>query len=189
VPHRGDQGPASWGLLRYLDQAAVDRQRTTYADQSGLMTAEALLRRQRLGWPREFPPLVKGAAQIAAHLETSDDRNIYYWYYATQLLHNMKNKDWERWNLKVRDGLINIQIKEAGCAGGSWDPNLPTADRWGQSAGRLYVTSLSILTLEVYYRYLPLYRGYDDNQDSSDPLLKDEPGKDDGPLKVDAKPG
>jgi hypothetical protein len=179
---------------RYLDGAAVDRQRTTYAYLPGrglspVMTAEALLSRQLLGWPRDFPPLVKGAAQIAAHLETSDDRNIYYWYYATQLLHNMKNKDWERWNLKVRDNLINFQLKEAGCAGGSWDPHLPTADRWGQSAGRLYVTSLSILTLEVYYRYLPLYRGYDDNQDSSDPLLKDEPGKDDGPLKVDAKPG
>jgi hypothetical protein len=41
----------------------------------------------------------------------------------------------------------------------------------------MYVTSLSILTLEVYYRYLPLYRGYDDDQGRDDPLLKDEPGK------------
>ena len=28
-------------------------------------------------------------------------------------------------------------------------------------AGRLFQTSLSILTLEVYYRYLPLYRTAD----------------------------
>jgi hypothetical protein len=164
----------------YLDLAAVDPHRIGYAYQPGrglsvVMTAEALLSRQLLGWPRNYPPLVKGAAQIAADLETSDDRNIYYWYYATQLLHNMKNKDWERWNLKVRERLINMQVKEDGCAQGSWDPDLPVADRWGRSAGRLYVTSLSILTLEVYYRYLPLYRGYDDDQVKDDPMLSNDP--------------
>jgi hypothetical protein len=179
------------GCSHYLDLACVDRQRTTYSYQPGrslspVMTAEALLSRQLLGWPRNYPPLVKGAAQIAAHLLTFDDRNIYYWYYATQLLHNMKNKDWEQWNLKVREGLINIQVKEAGCAAGSWDPNLPTADRWGQMAGRLYTTSLSILTLEVYYRYLPLYRGYDEDQGSEDPLLKDDLSEE--PAKKPAKP-
>ena len=32
-------------------------------------------------------------------------------------------------------------------------------DRWGVGAGgRLFVTSLSLLTLEVYDRYLPLYQ-------------------------------
>ncbi len=139
------------------------------------MTAEALLSRQLLGWPRNFPPLVKGASQIAAHLDTSDQRNIYYWYYATQLLHNMKNKDWEKWNLKVREGLIGMQIKDGTCANGSWDPNFPQADLWGQRAGRLFTTSLSILTLEVYYRYLPMYRGYDDDQDKEDTMLKDDP--------------
>ena len=94
---------------RYLDLAAVDQHRIGYSYQPGrgglsyVMTAEGLLSRQLLGWPRNYPPLVKGAAQIAAHLETLDERNIYYWYYATQLLHNMKNKDWESWNPKVRE--------------------------------------------------------------------------------------
>jgi hypothetical protein len=166
---------------RYLDLAATDRSRTTYSYQPGrggaspVMTAEALLSRQLLGWPRNFPPLVKGASQIADHLDTSDQRNIYYWYYATQLLHNMKNKDWEKWNLKVRENLISLQITDGTCANGSWDPNFPVADVWGLRAGRLYTTSLSILTLEVYYRYLPLYRGYDDDQEKEDPMLKDDP--------------
>ena len=31
-------------------------------------------------------------------------------------------------------------------------------DRYGSQAGRHYVTSLSCLTLEIYYRYLPLYK-------------------------------
>ncbi len=165
---------------RYLDLAAVDQHRIGYSYQPGrgfsyVMTAEGLLSRQMLGWPRNYPPLVKGAAQIAAHLETFNERNIYYWYYATQLLHNMKNKDWESWNPKVREALISMQVKQDGCALGSWDPDFPAADHWGQTAGRLYVTSLSILTLEVYYRYLPLYRGYDDDQGNDDPMLKSDP--------------
>ncbi len=168
------------GCSKYLDQAAVDRSRTMYAYQPGrggasaVMTAEALLGRQLLGWARNYPPLVKGASQIAQDLETSDQRNIYYWYYATQLLHNMKNKDWEKWNLKVREGLIGLQVKDGTCANGSWDPMMPVADIWGMRAGRLYTTSLSILTLEVYYRYLPLYRGYDEDQEKDDPLFKEE---------------
>jgi hypothetical protein len=41
---------------------------------------------------------------------------------------------------------------------GSWDPDKPTRDAWSEPGGRLMVTSLSTLTLEVYYRYLPLYK-------------------------------
>jgi hypothetical protein len=154
---------------RYLDSAAADRHRVTYAYMPGrpatpVMTAEALVSRQLLGWPRDFPPLVKGASQVAAHLDTMDARNIYYWYYGTQLLHNMRNKDWERWNPKVRESLIEMQVRDESCAHGSWDPDRPVPDQWGAAAGRLYVTSLSILTLEVYYRYLPMYRGYDEDQ-------------------------
>ncbi len=165
---------------RYLDQAAVDRSRTIYSyrpergDASPIMTAEALVSRQLLGWARNSPPLVKGASQVAQDLETNPKRNIYYWYYATQLLHNMKNKDWEKWNPRVREGLINLQVKDGTCAHGSWDPYTPVADAWGKPGGRMFTTSLSILTLEVYYRYLPLYRDYDEDQEKDDPLFKEE---------------
>jgi hypothetical protein len=150
------------GCKAYLDMAAVDARKTVYAyrpsrSPSPVMTAEALLARQYLGWPRDFPPLVKGAGRIAVDLEESKERNIYYWYYATQLLHHMKNQDWEKWNLRVREYLIGSQILADSSAKGSWDPFLPGPDRWGRSGGRLFMTSLSVLTLEVYYRYLPLY--------------------------------
>ena len=97
------------GCKTYLDSAATDRKRTMYSYMPGepetpVMTAEALLSRQYLGWRRDYPPLVKGAAHVAKHLETAPERNIYYWYYATQLLHNMQNDDWKRWNLRVREG-------------------------------------------------------------------------------------
>ncbi|MGC8639653.1 MAG: prenyltransferase/squalene oxidase repeat-containing protein [Isosphaeraceae bacterium] len=169
------------GCADYLNLAATDSKKILYAYQPGravspVMTAEALVSRQLLGWPRNHPSLVKGAGRIAAHLEKDNDRNIYYWYYATQLLHNMKNKDWERWNPRVREFLIKTQVKDDTCASGSWDPFQPAADRWGGTAGRLFQTSLSILTLEVYYRYLPLYRT-GDTEGGLEAALKVEPGK------------
>jgi hypothetical protein len=167
---------------RYLDQAATDKSRVTYFYQPGrprgdslldpVMTTEALLSRQLLGWPRDFPPLIKGVGMISAHLQESGVRNIYYWYYATQLLHNMKGPRWERWNLKIREGLIRLQVKNGTCAEGSWDPFEPEVDLWSRHAGRLYLTSLSILTLEVYYRYLPIYRSFDDDQEKPDTAMK-----------------
>ena len=155
------------GCNAYLNLAATDGKRVLYAYQpnqapSAVMTAEALVGRQILGWGRNHPSLVKGAGRVAANLESSEERNIYYWYYATQLLHNMRNKDWERWNPRVREVLVGTQSHEDGCAAGSWDPSFPSQDRWGAAGGRLFQTSLSILTLEVYYRYLPLYRTADE---------------------------
>jgi hypothetical protein len=158
------------GCKTYLDLAATDGKRTAYSytpngPASPVMTAEALLGRQYLGWPQDYPPLVKGASAVAKHLEASGERNIYYWYYATQLLHNMQNDDWKRWNLRVREGLIKMQVGGAGCDRGSWDPIHPQPDHWASSGGRLFLTSLSTLTLEVYYRYLPLYQPSDADKD------------------------
>ena len=154
------------GCSDYLNSAATDGKKVFYSylpgrDVSPVMTAEALVSRQLLGWPRNHPSLIKGASHVAAHLEKDRTRNIYYWYYATQLLHNLKNKDWEKWNPHVREELIRTQVNDDTCAAGSWDPSHPSSDRYGEVAGRLYLTSLSILTLEVYYRYLPLYRTAD----------------------------
>ncbi len=150
----------------YLDRAATDSKKTQYAYQPGsgatpVMSAEALLVRQYLGWPREAPELSAGVKLISGHLMESTERNIYYWYYATQLLHNMQNAAWKQWNTRLRDGLVSMQVRNKGCDYGSWDPAKPIPDRWGGEAGRLYTTAMSILTLEVYYRYLPLYRAGD----------------------------
>jgi hypothetical protein len=151
------------GCVHYLDQASCDKSRTTYSYLPGgaptpVMTAEALLCRHYLGWPRDYPAMVKGVAGVWQELQADPQRNIYYWYYSTQLLHNMQNKAWRQWNPMVRDGLIAQQVESKGCDQGSWSPLLPQPDRWGMRAGRLFQTSLSVLTLEVYYRWLPLYR-------------------------------
>lgn len=151
------------GCAVYLNLASFDRTRTTYGYMPGraptpTMNAEALLCRQYLGWTRDSPALVKGVANVWIELQDSGERNVYYWYYATQLLHNMQNKAWRIWNPKVRDGLVATQIGGDGCDRGSWSPDFPQPDRWGIRAGRVYETAMSLLTLEVYYRFLPLYR-------------------------------
>jgi hypothetical protein len=79
--------------------------------------------------------------------------NEYENYYITQVLHHWGGERWERWNRMNRQRLINTQIRE-GHAEGSWNPD----GRWGHTGGRLYMTCMNVLTLEVYYRHLPLYR-------------------------------
>ncbi len=170
---------------QYLDLAATDSSRTQYAYMPGMgprasMTAEGLLGRQILGWKRDHPTLVQGVAGVAAHLQSSGERNTYYWYYATQLLHNQKGPEWPRWNERIREELIATQISGDGCDHGSWSPVTPEPDIWLMRGGRLAMTSLSLLTLEVYYRYLPMYRepddGLDDEDDNARPLSPSDGG-------------
>jgi len=80
---------------------------------------------------------------------------MYYWYYATQTFHHVGGPLWNRWNLRMRDILIDTQKKGGGDAG-SWDPRGQHA-----GAGRLYMTALATCTLEVYYRHLPIFRQID----------------------------
>lgn len=130
---------------------------------SPAMTAEGLLCRQYLGWPREHPALRDGVAFLMQPENlprwTAGRRNVYAWYYATQVLHNIQGKDWETWNAALREELVKNQVK-GGKQGGSWHPTQPEGDHYEYAAagGRLYVTAMCILMMEVYYRHLPLYR-------------------------------
>lgn len=142
----------------YLDSASVYGG-SAYAYQPGrsdatpAMTAEGLLCRQYLGWPREHPGLIEGMNLLFADAPFSvDDQNVYYWYYATQVFHHYGGKYWRDWNDEMKVKLPALQIKE-GSERGSWAPQ---RDRWS-IGGRLYTTCLSLYCLEVYYRHMPLY--------------------------------
>ena len=76
----------------YLDKASSDG--SLYAYQPGhhpdhVMTAEALLCRQYLGWNQYDPKLVAGVEYLGSHLPNWLDRDVYYWYYGTQVMHHM----------------------------------------------------------------------------------------------------
>jgi hypothetical protein len=123
------------------------------------LTAVGLLCRQYLqGWGAGAPKMFKA---VNSYLKTNmpvSGKNMYYYYYATQVMHHLGGDNWKDWNLKMREVLVNEQDqgKTPGHKHqeGSWSPE---GDPHGGIGGRLMITSLSILTLEVYYRHLPLY--------------------------------
>ncbi len=128
---------------------------------SRTMTAVGLLMRLYDGWHRRETAMVQGAAFLRDNLPalgTSDDpqRDTYYWYYGTQVMFHMRGEYWQTWQDALRPLLVDTQIKDGQLAG-SWEPKGPIPDRWAEHAGRLYVTTLNLLSLEVKYRYLPLY--------------------------------
>jgi hypothetical protein len=92
---------------------------------------------------KQFPP-VKGYF------------DMYYYYYATQVMHFYEGPDWHKfWNPKMRDMLIEMQRKGDENINGSWDKDQGFI---GSQCGKLGTTCLALLTLEVYYRHLPLYK-------------------------------
>ncbi len=117
------------------------------------MTAEALFCQQMLGFRRDTARSRESVRYLLDHLPRLSELNLYYWYYGTLAMYQFGGPAWDEWNAAVRDTLIAEQVA-SGPLAGSWDPNGP----WGRYGGRLYSTALATLTLEVYYRLLPLYR-------------------------------
>jgi hypothetical protein len=137
---------------------------------STVMTGVGLLMRQYTGWNRDGEAMQRGAEHLLENLPTvgtsatpaltgtmkNPRRDTYYWYYATQFMFHMKGKYWKAWNEKLHPLLTDSQIT-TGPMAGSWDPLQPIPDKWGHQGGRIYLTAMNILSLEVYYRHLPIY--------------------------------
>jgi hypothetical protein len=125
------------------------------------MTAVGMLMRMYSGWRREHPAMRSAADYLLTYppengTAASPQRDAYYWYYATQVMFHMGGNYWNRWNQSLKPTLLGSQI-ERGEHAGSWDPLIPVPDRWSPHAGRIYVTAMNLLNLEVYYRHLPIY--------------------------------
>jgi hypothetical protein len=122
------------------------------------MTAVGLLCRQYLqSWGPQNIRLIKA---IDNHIKPQmgpggPRKHIYLYYYATQVMHHFGGEAWKQWNEPMREFLVNTQDKNPKSPQfGSWPA---ASDAHGASGGRLMITSLNLLTLEVYYRHLPLY--------------------------------
>jgi hypothetical protein len=142
---------------------------------SETMTAVGLLCTQYLGASSSDPRLVEGTRFLMNNLPDTKTRNNYYWYYATQVMHNQPGPQWDDWNRQMRTVLIKTQCGDAGCANGSWDPAKPGPDPWAAQGGRLMMTSLAALTLELYYRYPPLYASARHEPETIDRMLPSSP--------------
>lgn len=155
------QSPAVAALYRYNPRARDDEIQGHGLRVSHTMTAVGLLARLYLGWSREREEMQRGAAYLADQpprvgTPRENQRDTYYWYYATQVMFHMGGATWEQWNGELKPILLSSQLRE-GPEAGSWDPVDPIPDRWARYAGRIYVTTMNLLSLEVYYRHLPIY--------------------------------
>ena len=146
------------GATNFLNHVQMDdyganygytgKERSTHATQ-----AIGLLSRMYLGWTPDHPGITQGVHEMGAIGPSHG--NMYYNYYATQVMHHFGDDPWKQWNPRMRDSLVNSQSK-AGHTTGSW--YFGGGDHGSGKGGRLYCTALAAMTLEVYYRHMPLYR-------------------------------
>ena len=106
-----------------------------HGDNAKIKKALDYLKQQKVDW--EHPP--GGFA-------------LYGWYYMTQAMFQGGGAYWEYWNKQIRDTLVKAQT-----ADGHWDA--PGGTKTQENGfGQAYPTALCCLSLEVYYRYLPIYQ-------------------------------
>ena len=122
-----------------------------------LLTAAGGLIRIFWGQPVTHPGIV-GPANILLEesLPGRSGRTSYYeCYYATLLIFQKGGEHWKQWNVALQSTLLaEQQPGDPRQLGGSWNPD---CDNIVSRGGRVFSTSLCVLSLEVYYRYLPMY--------------------------------
>jgi hypothetical protein len=129
-------------------------------------TSIGLVSRQFMGCdPRTDPLLAKEGdylleslpkpyEELGANQQRKSD--FYYWYYGMLGMFQLGGEHWKKWNGVLRDRIVKSQCTAAdGENNGSWDHE---KDSYGTRGGRVYTTALGALCLEVYYRYLPMYK-------------------------------
>jgi hypothetical protein len=135
------------------------------------MTAVGTVARQFMGVRNTSPLLRKAEKYLAkkppdwiraargAKGSAVGDYGFYYWYYGTLAMFQQGGPSWKAWNKVMKKMLLRRQYttgKKDGSRNdvhGSWKP-VSWADRCG---GRVMTTAMGAMTLEVYYRYLPMY--------------------------------
>ncbi|GIW95036.1 MAG: hypothetical protein KatS3mg110_3077 [Pirellulaceae bacterium] len=146
--------PVIVGASRFLDSVQTDGgAKYGYASPGAgpATTAVGLLCRMYMGWKHDHPALKRGIEYLDKMGPSKS--NMYYNYYATQVMRHYGGEYWEKWNNQMRDYLVNTQ-STAGPAKGSW---FIEGDHGAERGGRLYCTSMATMILEVYYRHMPIY--------------------------------
>lgn len=169
--------------MRFLDSVQADKG-ATYGYQSPgagpATTAIGLLCRMYCGWKHDNSALEDGIDKIAEWGPSND--NVYYNYYASQVMYHFGGESWEEWNSTMRDQLVKNQVRDKNSHQlGSWTPGRAG---YTDRGGRLYETALSVLTLEVYYRYSPIYQNQNakasqKKEDADEDMEEDEEEEED----------
>ena len=154
VPERPFQLSAKW-----LDTVGAGSNRGIYGYdgrqyKTDAMVATGLFAQQLLGVSPEHPRMKESVLHIARKMPSLRSPDFYYWYYASLSLYQHQGPVWEEWNQKMKPIWLNLQ-ETTGPNAGSWAPK---GGHHMGDMGRVITTALATLSLEVYYRYLPLYQ-------------------------------
>ena len=121
-------------------------------DISRAMVATGMFCRQLDLVPPSNPKMIESAELMKRYPIRDNNPDLYYIYYGTLALYQHQGSIWQEWNNNLKRILPEIQVKTGNLAG-SW--NLSRSNTKG--GGRIASTTLAILSLEVYYRILPMY--------------------------------
>ena len=130
------------GLYGYQERGNLSR----------AMVATGMFCRQLDLVPPSHPMQQESARLLKLHPMKSTKPDLYYVYYATLALYQHQGPIWTAWNKRLKESLTLIQ-KKSGKDTGSWNPS---ASMTGDG-GKVVSTALATLSLEVYYRLLPMY--------------------------------
>jgi hypothetical protein len=72
--------------------------------------------------------------------------NVFQVYDGTYAMYQLGGDYWKEWNRRFRDGVIALQVR-----GGEEDGSWP-----GGNGGTVCNTAMYVMSLEIYYRYLPV---------------------------------
>lgn len=167
--------------IGFLNFASPDSLKATYgyrnsqrgasgpvAPDTNLTAIGLLLRYYIDSWRAGTPGFAAGTRGLMARAPTPQSRpefDMYFYYYATQVVRFHGGEEWATWNEGpkgadgvrrggVQDWLISLQDRGTKDRG-SWQKEVGKLGRIGTHCGRLGTTCLCLLTLEVYYRYEP----------------------------------
>ncbi len=147
----------SFDLARkWFDTVAAGRHRGLYgyanAKPTHTMTAEGMFCQQLMGLRSSNPRMIEAAEYIKTALPDARRPSFYYWYYGCLSLYQHQGPIWEMWNQEMKKTLLSMQVRKGGSAG-SW----PATGQYAPRGGVVMSTAMATLSLEVYYRYLPMY--------------------------------
>ena len=145
----GDRGEVSY-MRRGAASSSVRGLNDRFERNEGL-TASALWLRLQMGEDRKRPELALAAKRLVWNLPvwTEDGASVDFlaWFAGTRALAAWNDRElWDVWSARVLKVMALHQRRyNEGCLWGSWDP----ADKWGFEGGRVYATSMNLLTLGV----------------------------------------
>lgn len=141
----------------FLDKMSSGKSGGNYGYQSPseisrAMVATGMFCRQLDLVPPSDPRMQESANMLKRNPMKLPKPDIYYVYYATLALYQHQGPIWQEWNKQLEKELPLLQ-KTTGSESGSWDPSSSVTG----DGGRVVSTALATLSLEVYYRLLPMY--------------------------------